>query len=1596
MPPHDEASGAKSFTFKVLLMKTNRLLSVALGLAALAVLPMQAETKSPYTVDFETAINTSNHSFKVASNWKHIVDSYNDGYSDYYMNYSYKSSGGVDGSGCLYAPKQEAGDNWDNGEVKDVLVTPPVSGKISFDIKAYSTSGFFVEIYEIKADGTLGSRLVRKTTSDGLNTSEFKTVEYTPAATEAARYGLRLSYCYIDNFAAESAEIEAEKSINIVSAVPKDCEYNGDGNNSTIYWYQQPDGQVLVKYSVTVTNNGEVALTQGMENYSVSIINEKTGAVVSTVAVPQDLAIGATSEPFDVSALVGTDTWPYSTSNSIKFGLRENLQESKLSRAPSGYRAFEPKFVFREADSSTTSSLSATQSFGMISEVTSKKYVIYNDGIAVLMVKSITLPEGFTSTDAPTATLFINAKGSREFTISTPSAAGKYNGNLEIVYLDKDNKTEKTYTLPFSATMVSADTWTATFDNSLNEEAVYPAGSVAEAGITGGKASYSDGVNNMYLKSYTSSSFKESENLFITPKLHAAAGDKLTFDVARDSRDGNADSFIKVFVSTDRVNWGEPVATYTQTDITSSTMTGKEISFAAEGDYYVAFAIYRMCLDNLAGLTKVNVARDIYFAAVTQEDAVQSGVQKSYKVKLIPLTAAAAKDYTVKFYVNDEAVATATSVALKASSKDANEFSMDYSATSDATVTYPTYYEVAFTDGTVFKTPVKNLTVTCEPEFVFFDFGSKVYGYKPTTRTAPVTFGKVTEAGIAQHFDIYNWGAGKLTVSAIRVPEGFEAKFSETESGNTTLTDASAGCEIAGKDRKHLDIIFAASEVGAYSGDIEIDYKDAAGATQTFKLAVSGTILDANKWYVTFDKTENNGSDSPAAVYPAGSVRQKNVSADNKGTYDKVNFALVSSGSTNNIFATPKLHAEAGEQIQFDAMKRYYAAGSIKVYTAASLDDILDDAKRTEIFNEAIAESAFTTYSATIAEAGDYVLGFEIKDAFVDEIYGLSPVAVDHIISIAGCEVPAEATQNKNSVIKLSLYNYNSKAEAADSYTVTGYAGDNAISAEGSVEIAMNPEFGKNATVISIPFRSPEAGTFPVYAEVKFADGFTITTEATDVTFAAEKLETAKMVGKEDNTNNGAIYVNDKKSLAVMVYTADELGLNDGAKISHIGIKGYNTETKADFVPEISIYYEWVDAATVEKPTTFNIDELAEGMTLLYHSTDKLPTFQKTEPGELISINPTDMVYPAGKALKIVTSHTAAAWSTQCKLVIDQTAGLIFCAHNDTQLSSWSDTKNRPVLYMDLDVQAASITGTVTNADNQPVADATVTLVSNDGDNIQYKGKTNAEGKYSINVIQNNRTYEVAASDGANEDFVENVKVEGTYAQDLSLCPVVNIAADNAAAIADIENAIVKFNLDLSAGYNAIALPFALSAEQIADKFGEDAKVYALTDAEVTAGEATLTFSKESAMEAGRPYMLYVYSAPEHFKAKGHKTVSAVLPKSVNGVMFTAAYTANEATEGEIVLTNDHFIGLVDADINENALQPFSTSTPAFSAIVKSSGATPLTSAKFKVSETPTGIDNIGVDQIDENDVIYNLQGVRVTAPSAGIYIVNGKKVIIR
>ena len=124
-----------------------------------------ATLDTSYIVDFNKPIATGSPNFKVASNWKHIVDKYSDYYDEYYMSYSYKTADGFDGTGALYAARQYAGDNWGGKVVNDLLVTPLVSGAITMKVMASSTASSsypsFVEIYKINADGTQGD-LIQK------------------------------------------------------------------------------------------------------------------------------------------------------------------------------------------------------------------------------------------------------------------------------------------------------------------------------------------------------------------------------------------------------------------------------------------------------------------------------------------------------------------------------------------------------------------------------------------------------------------------------------------------------------------------------------------------------------------------------------------------------------------------------------------------------------------------------------------------------------------------------------------------------------------------------------------------------------------------------------------------------------------------------------------------------------------------------------------------------------------------------------------------------------------------------------------------------------------------------------------------------------------------------------------------------------------------------------------------------------------------------------------------------------------------------------------------------------------------------------------
>ena len=111
--------------------------------SVLCVNEARADIVENYKMDFNTPISTTAHDFKVASGWGHSVEKHTvfDYYSyestDYYVSYEYNATAGRDGSGALDVHSQTIGDSYndDTKAVKDLIVTPAITGKSSIYVK---------------------------------------------------------------------------------------------------------------------------------------------------------------------------------------------------------------------------------------------------------------------------------------------------------------------------------------------------------------------------------------------------------------------------------------------------------------------------------------------------------------------------------------------------------------------------------------------------------------------------------------------------------------------------------------------------------------------------------------------------------------------------------------------------------------------------------------------------------------------------------------------------------------------------------------------------------------------------------------------------------------------------------------------------------------------------------------------------------------------------------------------------------------------------------------------------------------------------------------------------------------------------------------------------------------------------------------------------------------------------------------------------------------------------------------------------------------------------------------------------------------------
>ncbi len=1562
-------------------------------------LPGYAADVSPYTYDFNTTIDTNDHEFKLASNWGHVAPSKESYYGGVqWVTYSYHSDQGRDDSGCLEVYQQKI--NYDY--VSDFLITPVVWGEVSLWVKAVPVNKSSASLYIYKYNAStndLGATQVSKSSSDFGD--DWIQVTLNIPESDKMRLCIKGQYLYMDDFSAEHADIVPEKILKIKSLSPNDT-------TGTLYWAEKEDNTVDIKFTnVTVENLGDVDLTVGDEDFTLSLVNNSNNNVLGEpVNIPQNLAVGETSDPFEVTFNVPYDKFNYNTT----LLLREDCSQSYYKLTQSQIISYQVKFIFNAADAKKTVSLSDTDVFGIVSEAVTKNYELRNDGGKPMVVKSVNVPEGFTLSapagkTLPEGEFTLNYNEKQYFNITMTDAPGDHSGDFTIVYVNTDNE-ETTYTLPLSGTVIGENTFVADFNDPNRGVQVYwPYGSIAERNVSSDKQYVSmDAGYNTWLKGLSLSGCNDAENKFITPKLHANAGDKLSFTVGRLYSDSNAT--FAVYTSTDREEWGEPLMSMTKDDISYATPMPKySITFDQAGDYYVGFALYGGTkLDDIVGLEQVAVDHDLYIKAVDQKESMRSGIEETFSVDIIPCTDEAQQSYSVKLIFEPQNGGDNIEYAIPESSLDKlngrsgttnKKFSLKAAPEVESTTKFNTYWKFEFDGGATFTTPVKEIIVTFEPEFLFVE-GSKSISdsWKPDSFAGPLNFGKIN-ANTTKEFKVYNYGLAPLTVKSVVCPEGFSSDF-ESEA------------VVAGKESLPVNITALATEEGEYTGNVVITYVDADGADATHQFEVNSSIIDPNKWYVNFDNGTSNG------VWPKGAVFYGLYPYCHD--YTNYNCAYYTNGTTGSFMITPKMNIAANDELAF-VVKAYssWTEGSIEVYYADSRDKIKDTEKRSQLTpvlslsskseNEATKfdNNSFKEFKAKFPVAGEYYVGIVIKAAYIDDLLGLSPMATEGLdLELAAANFPVSLMQNNAGSVDINLYNFGPEAVSGEDYKVSVYLDGNEIKTVEGSDLPTNDSYTINPSKVTVPFRAPLVGTYPMYAKISAADGYELITDSKDVEFTKEIASSEVQVGDNKSRNSSAMMSNYNSREEVSIYTPEYLGLNGGDKIASIAFKGYYTgDTETDPIVG-TIAYKFVDEFTSSTGAgEFDLTgftKLLDGV-LVNDEGEPESNVSFTKVGSdseivdmLSFVLDEPIVYEEGKTLVLYTMFWAKTWQDTGKVWIAcasatdpqknyyrQKDGTNTAVKSSLESASFQTSYYIPTLYLGLAIEPTFVTGNVTDNAGAAVENADVVLISTDGENVQYRGATDENGAYAVQVIQTGRKYHTYAITDGKKGLVKDV--DAVESDDVNLTVYDLVKVNTETAPVDKDAAYVEFDLKLKEGYNAIVLPFSLDNEEILDIFGENAKVYELFSVEGN----TVKFQAVTRIKAATPCLVVVDEENAAVDIVGKAMESRTITDGNMNVRFRGTYTA-------IPKADNHYIP------NENLLNGIATADNAaegemiapYSAYLESNNG-PIT---MEISDVVTAIEGIDADDLIEVE-IYDLNGLRVKNPKGGIYIVNGKKTVL-
>ena len=784
-----------------------------------------------------------------------------------------------------------------------------------------------------------------------------------------------------------------------------------------------------------------------------------------------------------------------------------------------------------------------------------------------------------------------------------------------------------------------------------------------------------------------------------------------------------------------------------------------------------------------------------------------------------------------------------------------------------------------------------------------------------------------------------NKGGAPITISEVIMPEGF-------------TTSLEAGTVIDALSSTRISIVRDPAVKGILSGDMVIKSN-----ADDFTLKLQGSIPADDQYFVDFETNESTSGmvfDIVVDSYSADGWKSHytNDLGQPSNTYSA--YWSIGSYSTNfgpYLMITPLLEVAEGDVLAFDAAKM--SSKGVKVEVLYSTDRTNWRLLRTlatdaENADDLISlEKSFkyncapTRYILNNIPVGQGYVAFRsvtdeaYRGAFViDNIIGCKLAEKTLDVVFVSSRSDLEGSVNNKFNASMTVRNLMTAPVEAGSYAANLYLNDQLI---GNAEaIAINgPAYTGNGfrptndTTIDFSF-TPHSQVVDgkLYMEIVFADGSKLASDTVTINITAETYSENLQIGGEYNKSifYGPVCFYYKKSESQNIYTPAELnGLTPGSKINSITVKGYNTNQGNPAPFNVKVWMTHTNEASFENTGT------ADSPVFTPHSTDTMTcvyegVIEATKVGssldraEVFTINLAEpFVYQGGNLEFCFSSEGNSYASTNFEMATcsaDQSITRYTDSGEITEKSFGRPAPGAiPILYLGVEAEPKTISGKVTDAaSSEPIADIEVKAVNGD---VVYSATTDAEGNYSMPIIQDRLAYTVSVVLPGYFPFVkENVSTK-------SEAQVINIELSKAIGPYITESSIDEKGM-VNHAVNASAKVSNYTAADIAE--GSYTAKFIVGDSVVCEQPAVAIAMGESAdfNFAFTPHVAGTFPALVKFESEGAvaktDTINLVISEEMaNSLVQVADSTSTgsssavamyyQNTESEMIYTADE-IGL--------------------------------------------------------------------------------------